>query len=230
MSPSRWSTAYKVTDFESDAFLRVFKSTVPCSKGLFVGCQEEATANIVAESGFEVIGVDLREYNKSLGPCNYHFFRHDFCALPNEFWRDYRESFDFAVALSTIGEFGLNLYSEGIINLNYDILAVRYMYDALRPHGKIYLTIPFGKTHRTDNNGRVYNFESFRDRLEQDFEVTHFYTFCSKEVVINEKSVAAGEVIPIEEAMNYDGEPLHHVSALAIMTKKPFCCIAPDGR
>jgi len=49
------------------------------SKILVVGAHDEAMANMLAASGFDVVGIDLRGYDQSLPPCNYRFIRGDFC-------------------------------------------------------------------------------------------------------------------------------------------------------
>lgn len=43
-----------------------------------VGSHDETVSNMLAESGFNVLGIDLREYDKNLPPCNYNYLRWDF--------------------------------------------------------------------------------------------------------------------------------------------------------
>ena len=228
---------YKVTDYDTAVFLRVFDE-VP-GRLIEVGAHDEPVANMLTECGFDVTGVDLREYNpdQDMGDkrevehkCNYKYIRSDFCNLPKEYLFDNYGKFDCVVSLSAIEHFGLNTYGEGPYHTQYDIIAMRTIWHLLKDGGAAYITVPYGKSYaEVVPHYRVYDHRSIVYRLASDFDVVTGMVFVADKVEINGRTIKPLDYISLEEANSYD-EKLAHLSVLIKMIKKPVVRIAKDGR
>ena len=218
-----------VLDADVAIFLEHFEPPQTGNRLLAVGCHDEATANILAACGFDVTGIDLRESDPMLPPCNYHYVRHDFCAMPEGSLVE--KSFDAFVSLSAIEHFGFGTYNEGgLVHRYYDVLAMHYAWRMLREGGKAYITVPFGHEFlEVVPHWRVYNETSVWNRLVQDFLVEGLVFFVSGEAQVNGRLRKIGELLTFAEAFTYSGSP-PHITVLVIMKKVPVTRLAPDGR
>jgi len=139
----------------------------PPGRVLEVGAHDESIAYVLAELGFDVVGVDLREYDRFHG---LHARQRHVVGDFNQM--SFKEEFDVAVSTSAIEHFGLNTYREGIFNDDYDVDAVGNVWTALKPDGLFYVTVPFGSTfHVQKPDWRIYDSVSLRARIIQDFTV-----------------------------------------------------------
>jgi len=104
---------------------------------LDVGCCESLLPLELASLGYDVVAVDLRPY--PLAHPRLTSVREDIrrCSLP-------ADSFDTAIALSTIEHIGLGFYAEAR-DPDGDRAAVRAILRLLRPRGRFLLTVPFGR-------------------------------------------------------------------------------------
>jgi hypothetical protein len=212
-------------DMDSYAMLQAFEAPEG-SKVLCVGCHDEATANILQESGFSVTGVDLREYDKNLPSCNYQYLRGDFCdpELPLEKYQAF-------VSLSAIEHFGYGTYQEGSVHRYYDVIAMRKAWEVLDWGGSAYITVPFGKTFVEGiPHWRVYDQRTIQDRLIQDFSLEGIFFFCSATALVNGVERAIGDMLSLEEASSYDNPDVPHVTVFLILRKSMVQRLAPDGR
>lgn len=209
---------YGIACADSKAFLDLFDEPA-FSAVLEVGAHDERCANILAASDCSVVGVDLRDYDGP-EPCNYHHVRGDWCAMDNRWWQNFRGRFDVAFSLSAIEHFGLGTYGEGKPILCYDVLALRYIWDALREGGSCYLTVPYGKEfQRHGNHWRVYDRLTLLTRLVQDFTIETKRFFASGPAGVGNTSFQTGDSLSEEQADAYDGKSAPHVTVLLKMRK-----------
>lgn len=213
--------------FDVDAYALLLNFDVPeGGRVLCVGCHDEATANILADSGFKVTGVDLREYDKRLPPCNYEYIRRDFCEMD---MCDFYEQFDAFVSLSAIEHFGFNTYEEGNPHRYYDVIAMRKAWEFLKEGGIAYITVPFGKRYvEKPPHWRVYDEQSLFERLAQDFAVLGAVFFCSAPVEVGGELKSTANALSIEQAREYDNVDVPHVTVLLVLKKVPVKRLAPD--
>lgn len=206
---------YKIFDPEAALFFPLFDEPAG-SKVLEIGSQHSPIASMLAKSGFNVTGIDLRGCDQE--PI-YKHITSDFCRLPVEFLKENMGSFDSAVTVSAIEHFGLNTYGEGKSRTNYDILAMRYIYDLLKPGGVCYITVPFGGKFVVVNpHWRVYDWSAFVDRLVGDFNIEFFKLGVAENFELNGRRMTAGEPITINDAiLNVEGLPC--ISCVAKLRK-----------
>ena len=206
---------YKIFDPEADLFFRDFDEPEG-AKILEIGSQHSPIASMLTKAGFNVTGIDLRDCDQE--PI-YKHIKADFCRMPPEWLRDNISTFDSVVIISAIEHFGLNTYEEGRTHEYYDVLAMRYIYDLLKPGGTCYLTTPFGgKFVEYKPHWRVYDWANLLERLIQDFYTEIFSLGVCEEITINGKTLKVGDPITINEAMlNTKGMP--HISCFVKMRK-----------
>lgn len=229
---------YQITDEDTAIFLRNFDENIP-GKVLEVGAHDEPVANILSECGYQVIGVDLREYNPNQDlptqevkpPCNYTYVRADFCDLPKEFLLTHWETFDIAISLSAIEHFGLGTYGEGRPHAYYDVLALRTIWQLLKTGGVCYLTVPFGGWHLdVVPHWRVYDRSSVAMRLVQDFSVIGYAPFVVGDCELDGKPLKIGDPISWEQANRFSGNPPHISILLKLQKDSKSKRLSPDGR
>ncbi len=215
--PQQFLDEYKTVDPEAHLVFDEFDET-PGAEVLEVGSQHSPVASILSKCGYRVVGVDLRDCDQA---ANYIHITTDFCTLVNKIPHRLG-TFDAAVSISAIEHFGLNTYGEGPYYPYYDVLAMRYIYDFLKPGGVCYLTVPFGgKYVETMPHWRTYDWGSFMDRLVGNFVVERFYTKVCEEIIIVGRTYKAGEFIDIGQAMlNTYGLP--NISCFAKLRKMPY--------
>lgn len=198
---------YFLANFEADAGSSI----------LVVGCQQERSANMLAESGFRVSGIDLSPYNPDFGPCLYNHVTEDFCTshlMP--------ESFDHFVSLSTIEHFGLDCTQYGFTlkNKYYDVIAMRKVYEALKIGGQAWITVPFAGYYSEEETWRVYDVKSMLSRLVQNFTLKGGVLFTSGKCKIMGKHRDVGEILTQQEADLYSGDPPHVTLLLHLLKEK----------
>jgi ubiquinone/menaquinone biosynthesis C-methylase UbiE len=131
-------------------YLWVLSNLPTLGKLLDVGCLDSEFANELTKiKGLEVFGVDIRTATQNL---SYKFKQEDATVL--SFDNNY---FDFITLISSIEHFGLNVYG-GKINSKADMQAIAEIKRIIKPTGKIFLTVPFGKHSKSWS--RVYDSNS----------------------------------------------------------------------
>lgn len=142
----------------------------PSCTVLEVGANEEAIAPILQDNGNRVIGVDLRP---PLWPgCH---IQGDFVAIAPLL----KPEFDVVVSTSAIEHFGLPIYGFDRHVEDYDSQAMDAIWDVLKPGGRCYITVPYGRDHRNESDWRVYNQESLQKRIIRKFAVEKRMYFLS---------------------------------------------------
>lgn len=184
----------------------------PPGRVLEVGAHDESIAYVLAEAGFDVVGVDLREYDRfhGLHPGQRHIVG-DFNQMR------FKEEFDVVVSTSAIEHFGLNTYREGIEEDDYDVKAVGNVWTALKPSGVFYATVPFGSTfHVQKPDWRIYDSVALRARIIQDFTVEAKDYFASAPA----GRYQLGDTLTEREAMEYDDLRHPHITVGLKLRKK----------
>ncbi len=197
-------------DEDSKMVLERFDELVG-SMVLEVGANEEYTACVLADNGYHVITVDMRQqvFPKPINHCR---IVGDFLSIapmmtPN--------CFDAAYSTSALEHFGLCVYGQKEKVEDADTQSVRWMHTLLKPGGSCWITVPYGRELRDDGDWRVYHKASLQDRMIQDFEVVEKLFFKSGECIC--KSV--GNIVAEEDAGQYSGTP-PHVTVFLKMRKK----------
>lgn len=216
-------------DLDTELFLSLFGESPP-GKFLEVGAHDEPVANIMADKGFEVYGVDLRTYDpteyvpgrgrEKAPPLNYTFVQADFCDLPDDFIKAHIGTFDYAVSLSAIEHFGLNTYKEGINSPHYDTIGVHWMYKMLKPGGVCYVTVPLGGKHlECPPHWRVYSFEEISRRLVGKFKLESYAMVVAAEIEIDGVKYHRGNQLTHEQVAKHTG-PSPHITILLKLIKE----------
>jgi len=204
------------------------------SRILNVGAAEEQLSNILADNGYDVTGIDLRPYKGEACfpqriqitvsqdydpivqhhhkvftniPCLYRHVVGDFCKVP-------LDEFDAVVSTSAIEHFGMGSsngispwYGKTELNKLYDCVAMRRMWDCLKPGGSAYLTVPYGRDFmEVEPFYRVYDKKSLQDRIIGGFKVERKFFFLSFPI---DRMGSGGDVISERDADCYNGKPPH---------------------
>lgn len=223
---------------ETSFFLQVFNEK-PNSIILEVGSNDESSAACkkLVDDGHKVIGVDLREPNETNANKAYEYVRGDFCDLPSEFLRKHVGRIDSIFSISALEHFGLAAYSEGgVLNPNYDSIAMHQIWQLLKEEGTAYISVPFGSKFTVLlNQWRVYDEKNLWMRLIQDFTVESILWFFSGNGGkadgggrLNGRWYKKGSVIPVEQARQYSGDP-PHLTVFMKLRKISKPRKAPDG-
>ena len=134
----------------------------PPAKVLDIGCCEAIYPIQLAMMGYDVIGVDTRQYGFQHE--NFRFIKSDFLKL-NEFKK---ESFDVILNISSIEHFGLKAYGNRDRDPDADSAAMQKIKDLLKPGGQLIFTAPFGQ------KGRLLEFERIYDTHEINYLLRGF--------------------------------------------------------
>jgi 2-polyprenyl-3-methyl-5-hydroxy-6-metoxy-1,4-benzoquinol methylase len=122
-------------------------------KVLDVGCLDSRLAEALFQMGYEVTGIDIREYPDKH---SFKFVKDDI--RKTDFSPDF---FDQITCISTIEHVGLNAYGNKGLEPNGDLTAMIEIHRILRPNGNLIVTVPFG-CHKNDYWIRYYNRETVR--------------------------------------------------------------------
>lgn len=139
-------------------------------KILDVGCCGSRLVIELASLGYEVYGVDQKDY--SLSHPNFHFIKADIMKMP---FPD--NFFDCITTISTIEHIGFGVYGDPIIEKGGDKKALTEMKRVLKKGGSMLITVPYGglpwpKTSVWHNHCSWYNDHSLKELLDiEDLEV-----------------------------------------------------------
>jgi hypothetical protein len=131
---------------------------------LDVGAAESTVALSLASLGYRVTAVDVRGYP----------FSHPNLTVRESLFGDWQGEdtlYDGAILLSAIEHFGLGAYGEGAGANDADRVAMLRIRELLRPGGRLFLTVPYGKREITPLQ-RIYDDASLAALLE-GFEIEH---------------------------------------------------------
>jgi SAM-dependent methyltransferase len=129
------------------------------------GCVEDLLPMHLCAMGYRVTGLDFRPYP----------FRHerfDFIQSDILSWQPPKNHFDAAISISTIEHVGLGAYGDPVA-ADGDKIAVAKLLDALKPAGRLILTVPAGRAVTTATM-RIYDPARLRG-LAPKAEVVRFF-------------------------------------------------------
>ena len=127
-------------------------------KILDVGCYGSFFSLLLASQGFEVWGIDLKEYEWS-SP-NFKFIKGDIRSanLPVKF-------FDRLIMVSTLEHIGVSPEEPRILDNSGDVQAIKNMAKSLKDDGSILLTVPYGKASVVKGQ-RIYDAKKFNEMFK----------------------------------------------------------------
>jgi SAM-dependent methyltransferase len=148
----------------------VFRLIRPSGRVLDVGCASSRLPLELASLGYEVHGVDLRDF--PISHASFTFHKCDLLqgSLPFE-----PESFDIVTAVSSIEHFGLGAYGDRPDDRDADRRGISVLRSLLKPGGQLILTCPFGRRATTKKH-RIYDPQGLHDLL-QGFTIQGEYYF-----------------------------------------------------
>jgi SAM-dependent methyltransferase len=126
----------------------------PGGRVLEFGCVESLLTMQLASLGYKVTGFDFRPY--PFEHENFEFIQGDIME-----WQP-REEFDAAVSISVVEHIGLSAYGDPQAERG-DKVAVRKLFESLKPGGRLYLTVPAGRPPQEGGWYRVYDAEALRE-------------------------------------------------------------------
>lgn len=165
-------------DPEAEFFLDLFdeelkRDSLLPKQVLEVGANDNYLASMFKAVGYDISSVDLMPY--TFIDVKHPHYVGDFCEFGVEFWQG--ERFDIIYSISAIEHFGLGTYNKENYRPYHDVLAMRYIYDLLKPDGVAYVAVPFaGKFVELRPHWRTYDYEALTQRIVQDFNVELFET------------------------------------------------------
>jgi SAM-dependent methyltransferase len=136
----------------------------PPARVLDVGCSGSYLSLLLCGLGFQVQGIDVREYaitNRIKFP-NFRFSKED---IRRTAFGD--DSFDAVICVSTVEHIGLSGRYGMDEDIEGDRKALQEMKRITKPGGIIVITVPFGKAKIIRPDCRVYDFAWLR-RIEDD--------------------------------------------------------------
>jgi SAM-dependent methyltransferase len=145
-------------------------------KILDIGCTGTLFPIMLASLGYEVVGIDLKDYNGSHP--NFKFIKCDILDPPRELLG---QKFDVITSISAIEHVGLG--NENTIK-DGDIRAIKIIKNLLREKGILFLTFGYGgefRIHKRPSQpnipfGRLYDEERI-NRLAEGFEIVERQIF-----------------------------------------------------
>jgi len=105
-------------------------------KILDVGCCESKLPIELASLGYEVYGIDIRNY-RFTHP-NFQFIKADITRMPFK-----NDSFDYVISISTLQNIGFGVYKDPIITAG-DVKAILEMRRLLKSDGTMLISVPYG--------------------------------------------------------------------------------------
>ncbi|MBU0469498.1 MAG: class I SAM-dependent methyltransferase [Candidatus Omnitrophica bacterium] len=127
-------------------------------KVLDVGCSESSLPLHMSSLGYDVTGIDIRDYPYKMP--NFNFLKADIMNLPFE-----DGDFDAVTCVSTLEHVGLGFYSDPKEKDEPQKKAVKEMDRVLKKGGLFILTVPFGVPSVNDQQ-RVFDQKGVDDILE----------------------------------------------------------------
>lgn len=136
-----------------------------CRSILDFGCVEDLLPIHLASLGYNVTGLDFRPY-----PFTHPNFKVVQANILS--WDPPREEYDCVISVSTIEHVGLGGYGDPAKN-DGDKIAVAKLLAALKPGGKLIVSVPFGKP-TIQRNMRIYNHNKLCE-LIPNIEVERYF-------------------------------------------------------
>jgi hypothetical protein len=209
----------KEFDPELDLFLENFDEPEG-SKILEIGAHDNPVALILAESGFIVHGVDLREYDQGEHE-NYTHNVFNFLKIPTRFLKEHAGTFDAVISISALEHFGLGTYSDTKYNPYADVAATQNVYNLLKSDGYFSITVPYGGRYvETRPHWKTYDFAEVFFRFGLNFQINSFNVRCVEKIKLLGCDFKPGDKVDnLATLFNLNGNP--GVSIFAKFWKVP---------
>lgn len=209
---------YGGQDPDTMMFLHALEEQPPC-RILEVGANQEYSCRILADNGYDAVGVDLNPHDACL-PHNYLRIQTDFVRLGRYLLYS---QFDVAFSTSALEHFGLGTYGDAdlIRDPDYDQKAVRLVHMLLKPGGTFYVTVPYGKHYLVHGiDWRVYNQGALEQRIIWPFKVEKQMFFKSAECPVPSYDVFEGIPLVLPEvAAEFDPGSNPHLTVFLKLRK-----------
>ena len=131
-------------------------------KILDVGCAESSLPLYLAPLGYQITGIDVRDYPYRVP--NFNFLKTNIMKMPFD-----DHAFDAVTCVSTLEHVGLGFYSDPRVKNNPQMKAVDEMARVLKDDGVFILTVPFGVAS-VNKQQRVFD-EKILDEILMNFKV-----------------------------------------------------------
>ena len=173
------------------------KTLVSNPDNILSGHNIKFDALFLANSGFDVTGIDIEPYNGSSRGynLNYRHIADDFC-MHN--FND--EKFDIVISISTIEHLGIQYC---VSNKDYDKIAIKSVWDILENGGIFYITVPISNPYQISQFYRLYDTSELKDRIIQKFTLISKDYFLSDNERWMDEIRGFGKYIPEEKALQY---------------------------
>ncbi len=210
---------YKAEDPELDLFLDNFDEPEG-SKILEIGAHDNPVALMLAEAGFIVHGIDLREYDQGEHE-NYTHHVMNFTKLTSRFLKEHTASFDAVISISALEHFGLGTYTDKKYNPYADVAATVNVFNLLKPDGYFSLTVPYGGRYTEQRpHWKVYDFSELYFRFGLNMQLNSFQIRCVEATKLFGCDFKPGDNVDgLASMFNLNGSP--SVSAFAKFWKVP---------
>lgn len=129
-------------------------------KVLVVGCNEDPFANLFAELGADVTGLDLRGYSNTELDTGWPepLYKH---IVGDAVTHNFTEKYDLCVTVSVVEHIGLGwIQYGGVVDEDGDIKAMKNIHTALKDDGFILVTVPIGGSWKVTPHWRRYTKET----------------------------------------------------------------------
>jgi len=136
----------------------------PPAQVLDIGCTDSITPIQLSMIEYKVYGIDIWDYGYSHP--KFTFIKDDF--LAHNFGD---KKFDIITDISPIEHFGLDTYTNKIIDLKADIKALNKVYSLLKKNGQFIFTAPFGKPEIVNNFERIYSYKDIQNMFKNKFKI-----------------------------------------------------------
>jgi 2-polyprenyl-3-methyl-5-hydroxy-6-metoxy-1,4-benzoquinol methylase len=142
ISRNEWTCNERIV--EKPFALNLLPEKITNKKILDFGCTKSDMSIILSSLGFDVTGVDLRQYK--FNHPNFTFYKGNIMNL--------QSTFDYIIAISTVEHVGLPTYGEQNKENNLTTILEK-LESLLKINGKLIITVPIGKKYE-DNFLRVF--------------------------------------------------------------------------
>ena len=155
------------------------------TKILDVGCCENILPIQLASLGYEVTGMDIRDYQ--LTHPNFTFMKDDICYTKLK-----KNSFDLITCISVLEHIGLDTIYGKSDKKSSDKKALKSILDLLKPKGKLLLTVPVANRFSQSEFMKIYTPQKLHQILKY-FEIIKEDNFCHDGNRINWKQCLSKE-------------------------------------
>jgi len=182
----------------------IFKNLPKNTKSaiLDVGCCETILPIQLSSLGYQVTGLDIRDYE--LGHPNFKFVKEDICQTKLS-----HDQFDVITCVSMVEHVGLNTIYGKSNQKSSDKKAIKSMFSLLKPGGKLFITTPVANTFSQSEFMKIYTPQKIHQLLK-DFLIIKEQYFAPDTKRVNWKPCSIKELPPV-----------HNFGVITVIAQKP---------